>query len=96
MAVHNLRWTVDLTPQLTHLPFSPTGGAPYRIPAKSGELHPAKALHLSSYARKAIPIGPITCHWMFGLGFGLCLIRAVMNGRGDEVIDLAPTNLIRC
>ena len=28
-------------------------------------------------------------------GFGLYLIRAVLNGRGDEVIDLARTNLFR-
>jgi pyruvate dehydrogenase (quinone) len=29
------------------------------------------------------------------LGFSLYLIRAVMNGRGDEIIDLAKTNLFR-
>ena len=29
------------------------------------------------------------------LGFGLYMIRAVLSGRGDEVIDLARTNLIR-
>jgi pyruvate dehydrogenase (quinone) len=29
------------------------------------------------------------------LGFGLYMIRAVMNGRGDEVIDLAITNVLR-
>jgi len=29
------------------------------------------------------------------LGFSLYLIRAVLNGRGDEVIDLARTNLFR-
>ncbi|MBV8898878.1 MAG: ubiquinone-dependent pyruvate dehydrogenase [Verrucomicrobia bacterium] len=28
-------------------------------------------------------------------GFGLYLIRAVLNGRGDEVVDLARTNLFR-
>jgi pyruvate dehydrogenase (quinone) len=28
-------------------------------------------------------------------GFGLYLIRAVLNGRGDEVIDLAKSNLFR-
>ena len=27
--------------------------------------------------------------------FGLYLIRAVLNGRGDEVIDLVKTNLFR-
>jgi pyruvate dehydrogenase (quinone) len=29
------------------------------------------------------------------LGFSLYLLRAVMSGRGDEVIDLAKTNLFR-
>jgi pyruvate dehydrogenase (quinone) len=29
------------------------------------------------------------------LGFGLFMIRAIMSGRGDEVIDLARTNLLR-
>ena len=29
------------------------------------------------------------------LGFSLYLIRAVLSGRGDEVIDLAMTNLTR-
>jgi pyruvate dehydrogenase (quinone) len=28
-------------------------------------------------------------------GFSLWLMKAVMNGRGDEVIDLARTNLLR-
>ncbi len=27
-------------------------------------------------------------------GFSLWMIRAVMSGRGDEVIDLAETNLL--
>jgi pyruvate dehydrogenase (quinone) len=26
-------------------------------------------------------------------GFGLYLLRAVLSGRGDEVLDLADTNL---
>jgi pyruvate dehydrogenase (quinone) len=29
------------------------------------------------------------------LGFSLYMLRAVMNGRGDEIIDLAKTNLFR-
>jgi pyruvate dehydrogenase (quinone) len=29
------------------------------------------------------------------LGFSLYMVRAVMNGRGDEIIDLAKTNLFR-
>ena len=28
-------------------------------------------------------------------GFGLFMLRAVLSGRGDEVIDLARTNLLR-
>ena len=29
------------------------------------------------------------------LGFSLYMVRAVLNGRGDEVVDLAKTNLFR-
>jgi pyruvate dehydrogenase (quinone) len=28
-------------------------------------------------------------------GFGLYMIKAIMNGRADEIIDLAKTNLWR-
>jgi pyruvate dehydrogenase (quinone) len=28
-------------------------------------------------------------------GFSLYMIRAILSGRGDEVIDLAKTNLMR-
>ena len=28
-------------------------------------------------------------------GFGLWALRAVMSGRGDELIDIAKTNLLR-
>jgi pyruvate dehydrogenase (quinone) len=28
-------------------------------------------------------------------GFSLYVLKAVMNGRGDEIIDLARTNLVR-
>ena len=30
-----------------------------------------------------------------GLGFGLYALKAVLNGQGDEVIDLARSNLFR-
>ena len=29
------------------------------------------------------------------IGFNLWLMKAVLNGRGDEVVDLARTNLLR-
>ena len=29
------------------------------------------------------------------VGFGLYLVKAVLSGRGDEVIDLARSNLLR-
>jgi hypothetical protein len=28
-------------------------------------------------------------------GFGLYMVRAVLNGRGDQIIDLAKVNLFR-
>jgi pyruvate dehydrogenase (quinone) len=38
---------------------------------------------------------PPTITFDQALGFSLYMIRAVLNGRGDEVIDLARTNLLR-
>jgi pyruvate dehydrogenase (quinone) len=38
---------------------------------------------------------PPTINVEQALGFSLYLIRAVLSGRGDEVIDLAKTNLMR-
>ena len=29
------------------------------------------------------------------IGFSLYMIKAVLSGRGDEIIDLAKTNVIR-
>jgi pyruvate dehydrogenase (quinone) len=29
------------------------------------------------------------------VGFNLYAMRAILNGRGDEIIDLAKTNLLR-
>ena len=29
------------------------------------------------------------------IGFNLYAMRAILNGRGDEIIDLAKTNLLR-
>jgi pyruvate dehydrogenase (quinone) len=29
------------------------------------------------------------------IGFSLYMIKAVLNGRGDEIIDLAKTNVFR-
>jgi pyruvate dehydrogenase (quinone) len=29
------------------------------------------------------------------IGFSLYMIKAVLNGRGDEIIDLAKSNLFR-
>ena len=28
-------------------------------------------------------------------GFGMFMVKAVLNGRGDEIVDLAKTNLWR-
>lgn len=44
-----------------------------------------------------------TTHWQFVLwecfeqakGFSLFMLKAILNGRGDEVVELAKTNLFR-
>jgi len=38
---------------------------------------------------------PPTISFEQAKGFGLFMLRAVLNGRGDELIDLAKTNLFR-
>jgi pyruvate dehydrogenase (quinone) len=38
---------------------------------------------------------PPTIEFKQATGFGLYIMKAVMNGRGDEVIDLAKSNLFR-
>ncbi len=38
---------------------------------------------------------PPTIEFKQATGFGLYIMKAVMNGRADEVIDLAKTNLFR-
>jgi pyruvate dehydrogenase (quinone) len=43
----------------------------------------------------ALVVGALTITFDQVRGFGLFMIRAVLNGRGDELIDLARTNLLR-
>jgi pyruvate dehydrogenase (quinone) len=56
--------------------------------------HPGPALVEVMVNRQELAMPP-TISAEQVLGFGLYLIRAVLNGRGDEVIDLAKTNLFR-
>jgi len=38
---------------------------------------------------------PPTINLEQATGFGIFMIRAVLSGRGDEIVDLAKTNLWR-
>jgi pyruvate dehydrogenase (quinone) len=38
---------------------------------------------------------PPSIEWDQMMGFSLYMVKAVLNGRGDELIDLAKTNLFR-
>jgi pyruvate dehydrogenase (quinone) len=38
---------------------------------------------------------PPSIEWDQMMGFSLYMIKAVLNGRGDEIIDLAKTNVFR-
>ena len=49
---------------------------------------------LASVARQELAMPP-TITLEQAAGFGLFMLRAVLNGRGDEVIDLARSNLWR-
>jgi pyruvate dehydrogenase (quinone) len=56
--------------------------------------HPGPALVEIPVARQELSMPP-TITLDEAKGFGLFLLRAVLNGRGNEVIDLAKTNLFR-
>jgi pyruvate dehydrogenase (quinone) len=56
--------------------------------------HPGPALVEVLVNRQELSMPP-TISAEEALGFSLYMLRAVMNGRGDEVIDLAKTNLFR-
>ncbi len=70
---------------------------------KPEELHPAlsKALNHQGPALVEVIVNrqelsmPPTITAQQALGFGLYMVRAVLSGKGDEVIDLAKTNLRR-
>jgi len=54
--------------------------------------HPGPALIDVVVNRQELSMPP-TMTAQHALGFGLYVLRAVLSGRGDEVIDLAKTNL---
>ncbi len=56
--------------------------------------HPGPALVDVVVNRQELAMPP-TIDVAQAVGFSLYMIRAVLNGRGDEVIDLARTNLFR-
>ncbi len=56
--------------------------------------HPGPALLDAVVARQEIMMPP-TIDSAMVKGFGLWLIKAILSGRGDEVIDLAKVNLFR-
>jgi pyruvate dehydrogenase (quinone) len=70
---------------------------------KPEELRPALAEALSHDGPALVEVlvnrqelsMPPTINLEQALGFSLYMIRAVLSGRGDEVIDLAKTNLVR-
>jgi pyruvate dehydrogenase (quinone) len=54
--------------------------------------HPGPALVSVKVARQELSIPP-TIDFEQAKGFGLYLVKAMLNGRGDEILDLARTNL---
>lgn len=53
--------------------------------------HPGPALVCVKVARHELSLPP-TIEFEQAKGFGLYMIRAMLNGRGDEILDLAKTN----
>jgi pyruvate dehydrogenase (quinone) len=56
--------------------------------------HPGPALLDAVVARQEVAMPP-TIERSVVKGFGLWLIKAVLSGRGDEIVDLAKVNLFR-
>jgi pyruvate dehydrogenase (quinone) len=56
--------------------------------------HDGPALVEVLVARQELSMPP-TITYEEAKGFGLFMLKAVLNGRGDEIIDLARTNLLR-
>src|SRR5271163_2952975 len=54
--------------------------------------HPGPALVSVKVARQELSMPP-TIEFEQAKGFGMYLIKAMLNGRGDEVLDLVKTNL---
>jgi pyruvate dehydrogenase (quinone) len=54
--------------------------------------HPGPALVSVKVAKQELSFPP-TIDLEQAKGFGIYLIKAMLNGRGDEVLDLAATNL---
>jgi pyruvate dehydrogenase (quinone) len=56
--------------------------------------HDGPALVEVQVARQELAMPP-TITYEQAKGFGIFMLKAVLNGRGDEIIDLARTNLLR-
>jgi pyruvate dehydrogenase (quinone) len=54
--------------------------------------HPGPALVSVKVARQELSMPP-TIDFEQAKGFGIYLVKAMLNGRGDEILDLAKTNL---
>ncbi len=54
--------------------------------------HPGPALVSVKVARHELSLPP-TIDFEQAKGFGIYLVKAMLNGRGDEILDLAKTNL---
>lgn len=54
--------------------------------------HPGPALVSVKVAKQELSFPP-TIDFEQAKGFGIYLVKAMLNGRGDEILDLAKTNL---
>jgi len=55
-------------------------------------LHPGPALVCVKVARHELSLPP-TIDFEQAKGFGIYLVKAMLSGKGDEILDLAKTNL---
>jgi two-component sensor histidine kinase len=61
-----------------------------RVPKRTDD--PGPALVSVKVAKNELSMPP-TIDFEQAKGFGIYLVKAMLNGRGDEILDLAKTNL---
>jgi pyruvate dehydrogenase (quinone) len=78
----------------THWKAPPCHGAHVEAGVKEALAHPGPVVVDAVVARSELAMPPAITAEM-AKGFSLYMLKAILGGRGDEIVDLARTNLRR-